>query len=104
MRMGGGLMRIAHIRFHKGDPHDHIAGMASTGRSEPEARGTGAFKPHMHRQPDETVQQWCSRLARSCYRCGEQYADAAALRLHEDRFGLTSKAGARSEVGAQTVR
>ena len=41
-------------------------------------------KPHMRRGGGETVQQWCTRLARSCYRCGQRHTDLVALSLHED--------------------
>ncbi|PKW13667.1 hypothetical protein [Saccharopolyspora spinosa] len=43
-----------------------------------------AVKPHMQRREGETVEQCRNRLAHSCYRCGKQYADLAALNLHED--------------------
>ena len=54
-------------------------------------RTVSGTKPHMRRGDGETVQQWCSRLARSCYRCGQQHADSATLNLHEDHCGLAEQ-------------
>jgi len=54
----------------------------NTGPNEPAPQPV--LRPHMHPRAEETRQQRCDRLAHSCYRCGTQYRDHAALNLHED--------------------
>ncbi|MFI0470987.1 hypothetical protein ACH347_43605 [Saccharopolyspora sp. 5N102] len=58
-----------------------------TQRAErPQAQKLRGWKPHMERRPDETVAEWCTRLAWSCYACGQRFerGQRQSLNDHED--------------------
>lgn len=58
----------------------------------------GAVKPHMQRRPGETLDEWRSRLAHSCYRCGTRYADKTMLDVHEQHCqGHSGQAGVHGD-------
>lgn len=50
-----------------------------------ESVASNSLRPHMQRRDGETIEQWHYRLAHSCYRCGDEFADLTVLNLHEDR-------------------